>query len=90
VTGPELAKHAGITYRQLDFWVRAGYVTPTGGEGTGHARDFSWVQCQMVAWMARLVKAGFKPAAAAELVRSGEAREKAAQALLSGWLEKSA
>lgn len=31
---PEFLERAGITFRQLDYWARAGYITPEGAETT--------------------------------------------------------
>lgn len=39
----------GATYRQLDYWVRTGVVTPErnpGGAGTGHERGFTSAQVE--------------------------------------------
>ena len=93
MTGPDLARHAGITYRQVDLWTRAGYLMPVGDAepGTGHYRDYSWAEVRVAAWMARLVAAGFAPAAAARMARGDkQARMAALSALTDGWLEESA
>lgn len=37
----ELADAAGVTYRQLDYWVRNGTLTPTV-ESTGSGRPRAW------------------------------------------------
>lgn len=84
----ELVQHTGVSYRQLDYWIRAGYVKPMGdpGPGTGNAREFSWVQVQIATWMARLVKAGFTPAAAARIASPDtQACQAALAALQAGW-----
>lgn len=37
----EAAKWAGITYRQLDYWIAQGVITPAAEYGQGKAREFS-------------------------------------------------
>jgi DNA-binding transcriptional MerR regulator len=37
ITAPEAAELAGITYRQLDYWARRGWVAPSIDRGTGRA-----------------------------------------------------
>lgn len=41
--GPEVCQLVGISYRQLDYWVRAGWVVPSvqGSPGRGHHRLWS-------------------------------------------------
>lgn len=56
----------GLTYRQLDFWVRKGYLNPAnaraGGKGTD--RMFPPSEVMVAAEMARLVSAGLPPSLA--------------------------
>ncbi len=83
----ELAVQADVTYKRIDYWIRCGYIKPIAEArpGTGHVREFTYVQVQVCLWMARLVKVGFTPAAAAKLATSGEARNRATGALMAGW-----
>lgn len=84
----ELIERAEITYRQLDYWVRSGYIKPMGEQfpGMGHAREFSWVQVQIATQMARLIKVGFTPVAAARIASpDSRARDAAIAALTQGW-----
>ena len=37
ITGPDAAALAGITYRQLDYWARQGWLQPSLDRGTGRA-----------------------------------------------------
>ena len=38
----EVARHSGATFRQLDYWVRLGYVRPVRpSSGSGNARRWS-------------------------------------------------
>lgn len=69
---------SGITYRQLDHWVRQGWVKPRflrrNGEaaegGSGYTRDFSEEESRVVLRMGRLVNVGLKAEEAALAARS--------------------
>ena len=84
VTSAEVCAAAGITYRQLDFWVRSGYVqcdrsgTPRRGgpQGSGCLRVWTGRQAAKVICLAGLVADGYKPDRAAELVRGWFADER--------------
>lgn len=53
----EVAVAAGITYRQLDWWVRKGYLTPTvESTGSGVPRQWSLRDLVDVAFFAGLVR----------------------------------
>lgn len=53
------ARAAGITYRQLDYWARMGYLRPTGnGRGSGYWRKWPYEERRIAVVMARLVNAG--------------------------------
>lgn len=72
MTGPTLADHAGITYRQLDHWVRQGWLRPAHvvghpSRGTGHRRVFMGLEIVKAEHMGRLVNLGARPAVAAEV-----------------------
>jgi DNA-binding transcriptional MerR regulator len=41
MNGKMAAKEAGITYRKLDYWVRAGIIKPTGPGQRGIDREFT-------------------------------------------------
>lgn len=60
---------ADLTYRQVDFWTRAGYLTtlddPT--PGTGHPRAFDDDQVALAVQMSRLTKIGLPANVAAEI-----------------------
>lgn len=50
---PEVLERTGATYRQLDYWIRAGYLHPLrrrGGEGTGSPRV--WPDAERMAILA--------------------------------------
>lgn len=71
ITSEQILDHCGITYRQLDYWVRQGYLHPRDRrkEGSGHPRDFSTGELAVAARMARLVDRGFNVKAAATIAR---------------------
>lgn len=55
-TSAEACNAAGISYRQLDYWTRSGYVTPVGGNATpGSGARRRWTT-QHVAVLAVLAK----------------------------------
>ncbi len=64
---------AGVpaTHRQIDYWVRAGYLHPQHVGGSGNPREWTREELRVVRVMARLVKAGLQPAVAARAARSG-------------------
>lgn len=63
------AKRAGITYRQLDFWTRSGYITMTrSAAGSGSQRVFSESEVAVVKRLAMLVRAGVSPLAASQAI----------------------
>ena len=75
----QLAERAGITYRQLDFWIRRGYVKVDNDvTGSGNTREFSSIEARVVLYMADLVRSGFTPQASAvtarEIAATGMAR----------------
>lgn len=61
----------GITYRQLDYWVRRGYVHPRDRRknSSGIPREFSDDELAVAARMGRLIDRGFTPKAAARIAR---------------------
>lgn len=66
-------KMAGVTYRQLSYWVECGYLSADGrpqAVGTGNYRDFTAAEVTRLDLMARLVKVGVRPSKAAEYARS--------------------
>lgn len=60
----------GATQRQIDFWVRQGYLLPgQQPPGSGVAREWPEVEIRVAQLMARLVFGGFTPADASVLAR---------------------
>lgn len=58
----EFVTAAGISYRQLDYWTRAGYLTArTKGHGHGYPRTYDAGQVALARLMGQLLRAGFGP-----------------------------
>lgn len=69
MNGPEAAKEAGVTFRQLDFWCSQGYLGDhLKQSGTGHARYFYVRDRTRLECLAALVRAGVRVQIAAEIV----------------------
>lgn len=72
---------AGITYRQLDYWIRCEYLhvrgcsgnhrsgQHCGTEGSGSFRDFTAQEVEIACRMGGLVRAFIAPAFAAQIAR---------------------
>lgn len=69
--GPEAAKAAGITYRQLDYWTRKGYLRPrdVACPGSGHQREYLPAEIQVAALMGQLCAQGMWPSVAEPIAR---------------------
>lgn len=60
----------GCTYRQLDYWVRKGYLrVPNATPGSGSWRTWPRREVVVAEKMARLVAAGIPPAVACRVAR---------------------
>ena len=63
---------AGITYRQLDYWCRTGYLRPdVASPGTGVRRRFPSEEFEIARLMVLLTAVGVEPSAAARAAREG-------------------
>lgn len=70
VTGADLVDLAGITYRQLDYWCRTGYLHPVDATpGSGHLRLFPTVELALAGLVRRLLADGMQPRQAFDLAR---------------------
>lgn len=79
LSAPEVCRLAQISYRNLDYWLRAKHVdldedheklrTP----GSGFPRRFTLAEAQRFALLGRLVRAGLRVEVAATTVRKFEA-----------------
>lgn len=78
VSAPELAEQVGVTYRNLDYWIRQGWLdSHVAARGSGSHRWFTIAQVRHAALMVRLVRAGITPSRASglavALARTGSA-----------------
>lgn len=72
---PTVVALTGATYRQVDHWVRCGFITPSVevGRGTGHVREFSTADAVTISVMAHLVHSlGIAPDVAAVLANGAQ------------------
>lgn len=71
-TLPDLAA-LGITYRQLDYWTRVGYLRTVAEPTPGSGRRRTWPpeELAVARRMGRLIRAGFEVDAAALTARQG-------------------
>jgi DNA-binding transcriptional MerR regulator len=80
LTSADITFEAGITYRQLDHWVRRGYLRPEHvgknryGSSSGYSRYWTREELDVARVMGRLTAAGLTPTAAHRIARSGEPR----------------
>lgn len=71
ITADRLTVAVGLSDRQVDHYIRRGYIplaNPT--PGSGHRRTFSFQEALRTAILAELVRAGLHPAAAAVIADS--------------------
>lgn len=74
MTAPEVAKQAGVSYRRLDYWIRAGLIpgVAEATPGSGHPRAMTRTQATHVVTMAALIRAGFTPGVASTVAARGD------------------
>jgi hypothetical protein len=63
---------AGISERQINYWIRKRYLRPSGGGGAGFPWEWPPAEIAVALSMKRLLDAGFTPASAADIARSTE------------------
>jgi DNA-binding transcriptional MerR regulator len=69
----DITHRLGITYRQLDYWSRQGWLRPaTPANGSGTRREWTNDELAVAARMAKLVNAGLPPNIAADAARKGD------------------
>lgn len=62
LTSQQLCDMSGISYRQLDYWVRQGWIQPfIAAEGSGTLRLFSIRQAILVCVAGAMAKRGMSP-----------------------------
>jgi DNA-binding transcriptional MerR regulator len=60
LTGPEACREAGISYRQLDYWHRAGLITDvTNRHGSGRLLVWAETEVARMVTIRELLDAGF-------------------------------
>lgn len=73
LTSSGVTQDAGITYRQLDYWVRKGFLRPAvrwgDPAGKGHGRIWPPQEVAIAGRMARLLAAGLPLTWSAEFAR---------------------
>lgn len=62
------AERCDITYRQLDYWIRQGFIKGAL-PGTGNMRNITNAEFRVLECMASLVKAGVTPPVAGRMAR---------------------
>lgn len=70
--GPPVTGKSAPTYRQVDYWTRAGYLRPASGNptpGSGHRREWDETELDVALLMGKLTEAGLMPRAAALVAR---------------------
>lgn len=84
-TAERMAEEMGVTYRQLDYWVREGFISPSpvndaeGRKTPGTGKTRIWVErdIDVAVMFAKLVSVGMTPNkigdAADRIVRNGYA-----------------
>lgn len=72
LTSAQVCAGAGLTYRQLDYAVRMGYVPlPNPQPGTGYPRGFTRAQAEIAAVYAGLLRQGLAAQHAGHQARHG-------------------
>jgi hypothetical protein len=69
VTTHQMLAECGATYRQLDYWARAGYLRPTHVGGSGFHRSWPLTERRVACLMTTLVNSGLTVPAAARAAR---------------------
>jgi len=71
---PAWPARLGLTYRQVDYWTRCGWLRPEREPvGSGHQREWSAAELRVAADMGRLVRLGIRPEVAGRAARAGRA-----------------
>lgn len=72
LVAPEVAQAVGVTYRQLDYWLRRGYLTGTPvTTGSGHPRVLTDEQIRLARHLGVLTELGIPAGLAASALHNG-------------------
>lgn len=82
----DVVELCGITYRQLDYWIRQKYITPEiqQANGSGTARIFSRKDMNTLAVVGQLIKFGVSPKFVKAFFESAEKVEPSKFTLIGG------
>jgi len=65
-----LDEEIGVTYRQLDWWTRQGYLHAREETGSGYSRSYTESEKNVARLMGRLVRVGFSAGFAGKVARA--------------------
>lgn len=68
---PASIRKLGVTYRQVDYWCRRGYLRPIFAGGSGNRRHWTEAEIEIACRMVMLIRGGYMAGAAARLARHG-------------------
>jgi DNA-binding transcriptional MerR regulator len=84
VTGPEAAQRSGCTYRQVTYWVRSGFITPSGTPRRGNSLAFTARDIAVLIALRRASEAGVAFNAVGPLLAQQHIDNNAAYLVISG------
>lgn len=70
ILAAEVCQRAGVSYRQLDYWSRRGFI-PNTAKGSGVPRQFTETDVDYIEMFAKLVHAGLNHDKVHEVMRLG-------------------
>lgn len=88
MSSPDAVRHAGITFRQLDYWARKDFLRfrqcqPLRGKpGSGCPRSWPAAEVEVARVMGRLTALGLPLETAHRVARSGDARTEIAPGIV--------
>jgi len=65
-----IAREVGLTYRQVDYWARLGYLRPEHAGGSGNRRIWPPAELEVARQMGRLIAVGLDVAHAHDIARA--------------------
>jgi predicted site-specific integrase-resolvase len=67
----EVCAKVGVSYRQLDYWLRAGLVPGDNAHGSGSARRFTEEDVAYITTFTHMIRAGLRHIRALEVMKLG-------------------